>query len=308
MSEFPPLRGLDLNLLVTLRALLRTANVTLAAEVLGQTQPTVSRALATLRVAFDDPLLVRAGRGMARTPLAEALRPRLETALEALDVLPRVGAFDPSTARRTWRVVSPDVVAVALQPAVLAHLEAVAPFVVVEFVPYEDAQRLLLDHRADLGVGALFEHDELHIHLLPPCRLGWSVVFNVDHSLAHDELTLERWLACRHVEVGAGVGASQLDAQLDAQGLRRFVAAHLPTMSGLAESVAHTHLVASLPTPIARRLAQDVRLEARPHPLTSTLAPLHVSLAWHTLHEDDPGHRWFRAQLLALLQQLLTSS
>ena len=72
--DTPPLDGLDLNLLVALRALLREASVTRAAHRLGQTQPTVSRMLATLRTAFDDELLVRAGRGMSLTPLAKSLR------------------------------------------------------------------------------------------------------------------------------------------------------------------------------------------------------------------------------------------
>ena len=68
------LRSLDLNLLVTLDALLQEQHVTRAAKRLGLTQPAVSNALERLRYLFKDPLLERAGPAMKPTPRAEALR------------------------------------------------------------------------------------------------------------------------------------------------------------------------------------------------------------------------------------------
>ncbi|MFF1894265.1 LysR family transcriptional regulator [Streptomyces sp. NPDC058206] len=53
------LANLDLNLLGTLRALLRERNVTRAARNLGVTQPAVSASLSRLRRHFADELLVR---------------------------------------------------------------------------------------------------------------------------------------------------------------------------------------------------------------------------------------------------------
>jgi hypothetical protein len=60
------LRGIDLNLLVSLDALLEEANVTRAAERLHLTQPALSTQLARLRQIFGDPLLIPSpsGRGM----------------------------------------------------------------------------------------------------------------------------------------------------------------------------------------------------------------------------------------------------
>ncbi|MGA9846117.1 MAG: LysR family transcriptional regulator, partial [Roseiarcus sp.] len=52
------LAGLDLNLLPALEALLRRRNVTHAAADVGLSQPAMSRALARLREAFGDPLLI----------------------------------------------------------------------------------------------------------------------------------------------------------------------------------------------------------------------------------------------------------
>ena len=67
------LHKLDLNLLLTLNALLIERNVTRAAARLHLSQPSVSVQLGKLRAAFDDPLLLPGPRGMLPTARALAL-------------------------------------------------------------------------------------------------------------------------------------------------------------------------------------------------------------------------------------------
>ena len=64
----------DLNLLFTLDVLLAEGNVARAARRLRLSPSAMSRALARLREATGDPLLVRAGRGMVASPRALELR------------------------------------------------------------------------------------------------------------------------------------------------------------------------------------------------------------------------------------------
>ena len=58
------LKKLDLNLLVVFEAIYSAANISHAAKQLGMSQPTVSNALARLRVLMDDPLFVAKRRGV----------------------------------------------------------------------------------------------------------------------------------------------------------------------------------------------------------------------------------------------------
>ena len=103
------LRRIDLNLLVTLQALLEEQNVTRAAERLHLAQPTVSVQLARLRHLFDDPLLLPGARGMRATARADALREPLAEALAALQrAVAPVQAFDPAQATQTWRIMASD--------------------------------------------------------------------------------------------------------------------------------------------------------------------------------------------------------
>ena len=79
--------SVDLNLLSVLDAVLRERSVQRAAQRLAMTPSAVSHALARLREAVGDPLLVRTPRGMIPTALAERLAPRLRGALGSLEGL-----------------------------------------------------------------------------------------------------------------------------------------------------------------------------------------------------------------------------
>src|SRR5215471_13589324 len=79
---------IDFNLLTALEALLAEGSVAGAARRLNLSDSAMSRTLTRLRAATGDPLLVRAGRGMVRTPHAEALRDRVrDLTQDALSVL-----------------------------------------------------------------------------------------------------------------------------------------------------------------------------------------------------------------------------
>jgi LysR family transcriptional regulator, nod-box dependent transcriptional activator len=87
------LRSVDLNLLVVLEALLTERSVTRAGERVYLSQPATSSALNRLRRLFDDPLLVRAGRHLEMTALAESLVYPVSEALRAIE---RVLSFEPA--------------------------------------------------------------------------------------------------------------------------------------------------------------------------------------------------------------------
>ncbi len=89
----------DLNLLITLDVLLTECSVARAAKRLRLSPSAMSRALARLREATGDPLLVRAGRGLVATPRALELRERVgQIVQDAEAVLRPVETLDLNTA------------------------------------------------------------------------------------------------------------------------------------------------------------------------------------------------------------------
>src|SRR6478672_655410 len=75
----------DLNLLVTLDAVLAEGSVARAAQRLRLSPSAMSRALARLRQTTGDPLLVRAGRGLVPTPRALQLRERVSELVQEVE-------------------------------------------------------------------------------------------------------------------------------------------------------------------------------------------------------------------------------
>jgi DNA-binding transcriptional LysR family regulator len=123
----------DLNLLVVLEALWVEKHVGRAAERLHLSQSATSHALSRLRTAFDDQLFIRNPRGIAPTPLAIELMPRVAAVLESVRLVasPR-GPFDPSRLQATLSVAATDHAVMTVIAPALARIQAAAPQAVLK--------------------------------------------------------------------------------------------------------------------------------------------------------------------------------
>lgn len=290
-----PLGGMDLNLLITLQALLREENVTRAARALGTTQPTVSRALATLRKTFNDPLLVRTGRGMELTPYSHALITPLEQVLAGINRLRGVGEFDPATAQRRFRLHIPDILGCGILSDLQTLLQPL-PGLGLDVLGKEgEGLEALLNSATDLVVGVNeLNHANLYTRKLGNFRM--AVVLGPKHPKWNGRLTYTAWLKSEHIQLlpsGQPEIGSRIDKALVARGDRRDVRLRVAYLSNLAELLESNSVVSSLPEPTARWLIRKRKLRILPHPLRDLSLPS-VRLTWHAAQHQDAGHRWFR--------------
>lgn len=128
------IRSKNLNLLPLLQALLEEKSVVAAADKIGLSQPAMSAALANLRQAFDDPILVRVGRTMHPTPRALELQDQLNDVCAQIDVLFQPDSFDPKTAKTLFRVAAPSYISFLLADKWIARLATAAPNIKIDFV------------------------------------------------------------------------------------------------------------------------------------------------------------------------------
>ena len=98
----------DLNLLLTLDAVLSEGSVARAALRLHVTPSAVSNALARLRSLLDDPLLVRSGRGVVPTPRSMELAPVIKRMLSEVERALCTEGFNPATTTRRFTVAVSD--------------------------------------------------------------------------------------------------------------------------------------------------------------------------------------------------------
>src|SRR4051794_27911380 len=100
----------DLNLLRAFDALMDTRSVSVAAAMIGLSQPAMSNRLTRLRRDCSDPLFVRTTKGMVPTPFAEELAPTVRQALALLsNALDGGHRFDPASSSRRFSLVLSDI-------------------------------------------------------------------------------------------------------------------------------------------------------------------------------------------------------
>jgi len=133
------LRGLDLNLLVPLQALLEERSVTRAAMRVYLSQPAMSRAFERLREAFSDDLLIRSGKKYALTPRAAALLEELTLLLPKVESLWQNKPFSPASATGCLKLAMTDQMTALLLPELVATLSREAPNVDVQIVPWQES-------------------------------------------------------------------------------------------------------------------------------------------------------------------------
>ncbi len=192
------LRKFDLNLLLVLDALLRDRSVTLAAQRLGSSQPTVSAALSRLRTAFHDELFVKTAKGVEPTQLARELENVVGEILETIHdgVLNRT-SFQPQTTDRTFVVIAGELGQRVFIDRVLHKFMRGAPNAKIRFIFPDANERIsaLEDGRADLAMGYFpqFARTTLFQQLLYSRPL--VCVARVGHPAMHDgALTMEKFV------------------------------------------------------------------------------------------------------------------
>lgn len=294
------LRGVDLNLLPVLEALLRLRSVTAAAREVGLSQPAASRALARLRARFSDPLLVRAAGGLALTPAARALLPAVAEAASALKAVYAPAAPpDPQVVARTVTIAATDVQAVLVAPPLLRRLAAKAPQVDVRFEPYGP------DLVARMERGALDFAFALASSPLPPgaasqrlVRDDLALVMRRDHPMADRRWTLEDYAGVGHVAIAIfGDGLSEIDAALALAGRRRRIVLTVPHFVAALAAVGGSDLVTTVSRAYAGAMADRFGLCLHPAPLAET--GLESVLVWSRVHGADPFLAWMRAEIAA---------
>ena len=290
------LRGVDLNLLTVLAALLRDSNVTRAATALGMSQPAVSRALGRLRALLGDPLLVRGPAGMQPTPRAQALAPRVQALLAAAAGLIADRPFDPAQLSTAMTVAMTDHQTLFLLPRLLALLRAQAPGLSLRVQPYgADTLEALQRGRLDLAFSVAGQALPPSLRQAALYRDRFATVLRQGHPAIAD-WSLARYCALDHVLVSfTGQGQGAMDMALADIGQRRRVALWVPHFTAALHLVAGSELTVTLPRSLAETYGPDLGLVVLDPPLPSPAFT--IVLLWPEVLDAAPAHRWLRAQV-----------
>jgi DNA-binding transcriptional LysR family regulator len=283
----------DLNLLITLDVLLAEGSVARAAQRLRLSPSAMSRALARLRAATGDPLLVRAGRGLVPTPRALELRGRVgQLVQDGEAVLRPAETLDLARLTRTFTLRTRDGFVENFGPRLIARVGKDAPGVRLRFVDKPDKESTpLREASVDLETGVVGPTTGPEVRAQALFADRFVGVVRRGHTLSRGKVTPARYAAGRHILVSRrGLDRGPIDEALSARGLERQI---VTIVGGFAEALAlarGSDLIASVP----ERHSGNLRAGMYSFPLPVPVPEFTVSLLWHPRLDADPAHRWLR--------------
>jgi DNA-binding transcriptional LysR family regulator len=293
------LASLDLNLLVSLDALLQERSVTRAAARMGLSQPALSASLARLRRHFGDELLTRVGNEYRLTPLAVQLRELARLALSGIErVFDAQPAFDPASSTREFHLLVSDYIIAVLGDTIAELLAEEAPNARLRLsanspAAVDRAEQLLLS--TDLlvlphGFVSDLSHRDLY-------RDEWVCVVSADHPAVEDGLTVEDleslpWVVTYH----GPTAATPASRQMRQRGIEPHVQVITESFLTVPGLVAGSNRVALLQRKLVDLLPLNVGVRALPCPVE--VGQLVEAMWWHPVYDDDPEHAYLRDLVL----------
>jgi len=288
--------NIDRTLLRCFDALIAERSVSRAAERVGVSQPTMSNALARLRVVFGDPLLLRARGMMTPTNRALELVGPVRIAIANIDgILAKSDSFDPATSVARFTLTAPEYVEYTLVPPLVKALQAAAPHISLDVRSVNPAKSLewLESGEVDLRVGWVRD---------PPSSLRSKLLFRdrfvclvrAGHPRVKGRLTLEQYATLPHVRARTSPRSDFWRVLEEAaDGRQRARVAHVvQDFMVTPRVVAETDFIAVVPERFARSVADHYALQVLKCPLR--LPAISIAAYWHERSQREPAHRWFR--------------
>lgn len=294
-------KGLDLNLLVALDALLTERNVSAAARKVFLSQSAMSGALARLREHFQDELLVPLGRRMVLTAAAEGLAGPLHQLM--LQIESTVGAgmrFEPGSARRTFVVHASDYITEVVLSRLSPQLAAEAPGVILEIIPpLGDPAAALETGEVDLLITpetyTSREHPAELLYEEQHVVVGWS-----GNQRLTAPLTADAFFALGHVVVRFSQARAVAFAESEIARIKRDRRVEMiaPSFTSVPKLLIGTERVSVMHRRLADIHARSLPLSVLPLPFP--MSPLREMVQYHHVRTADAGVQWLKSRLLAV--------
>ncbi|WP_085026072.1 LysR family transcriptional regulator [Ensifer aridi] len=292
-------KGLDLNLLVALDALMTERNLTAAARRINLSQSAMSAAVARLRTYFRDELFTMAGREFIPTPRAEGLASAVrEALLQIQHSIVSWEPFKPGHSNRRFKIMLSDYVTLVFFEKIVERAAREAPSVSFDCRPPADDNEDLL-RRGDVDLIILPEM--LMSTTTPRARLFDDVHVCVgcrSNKQLSEPLTFERYMSMGHVVVRFGNSRRPglEEWYLLEHGLKKRIDVFVQGFTMIPPMLLGTDRIGTMPLRLAQLFAKTIPLQIVELPLR--VPPITEAVQWPALHDSDPASLWLREMLV----------
>lgn len=297
--------ALDLNLVRLFVAIYEARSVSLAAQTLNLTQPTVSYGLAKLRDLLQDQLFSRTRHGLNPTSRADLIYAEFVVSLRTIQrAVDTARAFDPATTKRRFVLSMSDIGEMVFLPPILQALQKHAPMAELEVhqIPVADLPRRLSTGEIAGAVGNLGGL----IDNLPSSALfseRYVCLARRSNEIFSQPLTCERFAAARHVHVSSNATAHEvIEETLKAAGINRRIVLQIGHFAILSHVIGLSDLVALVPARVARLFESYEDLRSCELPIS--VPSFDVRLYWHENDRSNAANDWMRSLVRKVLTNL----
>lgn len=291
-------KGLDLNLLMALDALLDEKSVSKAADRLHLSQPAMSAALGRIRDYFNDPILKLHGKRMVPTSHALRIHEELKALLANVDsLISKTAFFDPLTSTRKFTITASDYLAQIIFVPLLRAVRSSAPNIQVELLaPADSTHELLSQGRIDLKIAP----QQMLSENFPSESLfeeRFVIVGCKTNPVFKNGLSEEEFYRSGHVVVKLGRRRplSVTDQMLEARKKPRETDVLVGSFLLAPEMVVGTDRLTVMHERLAKVFAKRLPIAITDVPFA--FPPLEECVQYHSTRTDDPGIRWMIDQI-----------
>jgi DNA-binding transcriptional LysR family regulator len=296
------LKGLDLNLLVVLDALLTEKSTTRAGQRVYLSQSATSGALARLRDFFGDQILVPCGQKMVLTPFAQTLTQPVRDILANADALiSKTRNFDPATSTRLFVLNMSENTATLFIANTLPRIRELAPNVHIEIVTYhENIPEIIEQGDVDFIEVPEFWASQLHpsevIFEETLVCIAWS-----QNKALKKGLSLDQFQSLGHVTTRVLLNREHLgQMQLRKSAIKPRFELILPIFGLVPYAVVNTDLIAIVNSRLASYYSRYLPLKTFPCPVD--IDPFSMLLQWNRNRDNDEAIQWMRRVLISTLR------
>ena len=295
---------LDCKLLSIFFYVYKFKSVSLAADHLEMSQPTVSNILNKIRQHYNDPLFLRIGNEMVPTELSKQLFPLVSEALNKVEIINNFTIdFDQATSQQQFSLAMTDVSHLVLLPKISQYLKKHAPHIRLNIRPItSETSYQMANGEIDLALGFLpqLENGFYQQQLF---EQYYVVIAAKDHPrLTGDSISTAQYLAESHIDIDAGMGHYHIENELLNLQLNRNILMRLPSYLGVGLVVQETDAIATVPYYLSEVLLSRGNLQFFDAPI---IFPTYaVKQYWHMSCHHKTSHQWLRQMCYDLFSQI----
>ena len=271
-----------------------------ATEQLGLNQSTISYNLEKLRDAFNDPLFIKAGRGIIPTERARILAPRIRELVVELELLTSKSEYVPSEDNEPVSIAANVMELLPYLNALHKELVKVMGNTSIRYLELgsRDNVEVLLDSQTvDMVISV--RPTELSRSLNSKPVFSFQQVCYFDGKVRGPVGSIEEYCEADHAVLDfGGETKSTVDYTLAAMSMSRNVKLKSPNIAALAELIVGTSMITTMQIDLANHAMSRLDHCVAPLPLPE----VNFDLVWHRRSEYSGRNIWLRNEILTTMQ------